>query len=216
MILLGTQLTGTLGPRQCSFIWPLLGAMLGIPFLISSGDGSPSFNIVAFLSCWIFEWKIDWDPEYFPKKPESDSSSKKVKRHRRHIIKRCLIFGTGAMVFGIILTSALYQNLQVDIRGERVKIKDVIAEFFKSQEFILLYQQLLSVMKELYAFYLQFGFKGIWTQIWAALDYESDKQAYEVNRDIKMMWKILFYYTSGSNLSPVNSHKFRNFCIFNK
>ncbi len=191
MIFLGVQLTGTLGPRQCSFIWPLVGAILGLPFLISNGDTSPSFNIVAFFSCCIFEWKIDWDFEYFSTKSEvkvdSSSPSKKKTRQRRHIIKRCLIFGLGAMVFGIILTSTLYQNLQVDIRGERVKIKDVIADFFNSQEFIQLYQQLLSVLKELYAFYLQFGFKGIWTQIWAALDSESYKQAFEVNGEIKVL-----------------------------
>ncbi|CAF3426143.1 unnamed protein product [Rotaria socialis] len=180
-IALGTQLVGTLGPRQCSFIWPLLGALLGLPFLVGNGDGSPSFNIVAFFSCCIFEWKIDWDPEYFPTKTESQvTTSKKKQRQRRHIIKRCIILGFGACVFGLILTSAVYQNLQVDINGERVKVKDVIADFFKSQEFIILYQQLSSVVKQLYAFYLQYGFKGIWTQIWTALDFESDKQAFEV------------------------------------
>jgi DnaJ-class molecular chaperone len=35
-------------------------------------------------------------------------------------------------------------------------------------------------MKQIYAFYLQFGFKGIWREIWAALEMESDKQAFEV------------------------------------
>jgi hypothetical protein len=84
------------------------------------------------------------------------------------------------MIFGIILTSSIYQNFHVDINGERVKIRDVLTEFFKSQEFIQLYHQLTSVSKQLYAFYLQYGFKGIWTEIWKALDSESDKQAFEV------------------------------------
>ncbi|CAF4775813.1 unnamed protein product, partial [Rotaria magnacalcarata] len=80
-------------------------------------------------------------PEYFPTKTESQvTTSKKKQRQRRHIIKRCIILGFGACVFGLILTSAVYQNLQVDINGERVKVKDVIADFFKSQEFIILYQ----------------------------------------------------------------------------
>ena len=173
---------GTLGPRQCSFIWPLLGAFLGLPFLIWTGDASSSFNVAALFSSLILEWKIEWDPAYFPKKSEStgSSTSKKKKKQRRHIIKRCLILGCGALVFGIVLTSAIYQNLQVDIDGERVKIKDVIADFFKSQEFIQLYQQLSSVVKQLYAFYLHYGFKGLWTQIWAAMSSESLKQAYEV------------------------------------
>jgi len=35
-------------------------------------------------------------------------------------------------------------------------------------------------MKQLYAFYLRYGFKGIWTQIWAELDSESDKQAFKI------------------------------------
>ncbi|UJR20936.1 hypothetical protein I4U23_024045 [Adineta vaga] len=172
-IAFGTQLVGTLGPRKCSFVWPLLGALLGIPFLLTHGVKSPSFNIAAFFSCWIFEWKVDWDPEYL-----SDKSKTKPKA-RRHVVKRCLILGCGAILFGLLVSSAIYQNLQVDLHGERVKIKDVIADFFKSQEFIQLYQQLSRVMKELYAFYLQFGFKGIWTQIWAELSSESDKQAYQ-------------------------------------
>ncbi|CAF0881749.1 unnamed protein product [Rotaria sp. Silwood1] len=179
-IALGTQLAGTLGPRRCSFIWPLLGALLGLPFMMWNVDASPSFNIVAFFSCCIFEWKVDWNPEYFPIKTESEASSKKKARTRRHFIKRCCILGLGAFIFGTILTSAIYQNLQVDINGERVKVKDVLADFFKSQEFIQLYQQLSSVMKQLYAFYLHYGFKGIWTEIWTALESQSDKQAYEV------------------------------------
>ena len=163
-------------------MWPLLGAILGLPFLIWRGDGSPSLNIVAFLSCWIFEWKVEWNNEYFPKKtkaPSSSSASQDQKR-RHHIVKRCLILGLGALVFSAVVTSAIYQNLQVDINGERVKIKDVLANFFKSQEYLQLCQQLSSVMKQLWAFYLQYGLKGIWTQIWAALDSESDKKAFEV------------------------------------
>ena len=156
--------------------------MLGLPFLLWHGDSSPSFNIVAFFSCWIFEWKIDWDPDYFDSKTESLSSAKQTRRARRHIVKRCLILGLGALVFGTVVTSAVYQNLYVDINGERVKIKEVLADFFKSQEYVQLCQQLTSVIKQLWAFYQQFGFKGIWTQIWSALDYESDKQAFEVTR----------------------------------
>jgi len=183
-IALGTQITGTLGPRQCSFIWPLLGAMLGMPFLVWRTDLSPSFNIPAFLSSWIFEWKIEWNPTYFSNmfitKSNESQSSISPKRKRRHFIKRCLIFGLGVIVFSAIFTSAIYQNLQVDIKGRRVKIKDVLTDFWKSQQFVLLYQQLSNVVRQLWAFYLHYGFKGIWTQIWMAIDSESDKQAYEV------------------------------------
>lgn len=194
-------MAGTIGPRKCSFVWPLLGALLGLPLLVWTGDESPSFNIVAFFSCCIFEWKIDWDPDYFTSETEPDgSSSSKKKRSRRHIVKRCLILGLGACVFGIILTSAVYQNLQVDINGERVKIKDVLADFFQSQEFIILYHQLASVVRQLYGFYLQYGFKGLWTQIWAALDSESDKQAYEVNNknSLIILWQNIFLFNNKS------------------
>ncbi|CAF1023933.1 unnamed protein product [Adineta ricciae] len=192
-IAFGTQLAGTLGPRQCSFVWPLLGALLGTPFLLTNGDKAPSFNIAALISCWIFEWKIDWDPEYV------SEESKTKSKPRRHIVKRCLILGCGAILFGLLITSAVYQNLQVDLHGERVKVKDVIADFFKSQEFIQLYQQLSRVMKELYAFYQHYGFKGIWTQIWAELSSESDKKAFEAlnlksdasQKDIELQCKTL-------------------------
>jgi DnaJ family protein C protein 22 len=173
-IAIGTQLAGTIGPRQCSFIWPLLGAIFGIPFLIVNRDTSPSFNIVAFLSSWIFEWKIEWNSEYFSKKSE--------KKKKIRFMKRCLIYGCGAIIFGIILTSAIYQNLQVDIHGngERVKVKDILTDFFESQEFQRIYYQLSNVGRQLYGFYLRQGFKGIWNEIWKALNKERDKQAYEV------------------------------------
>jgi hypothetical protein len=185
--LLGTYVTGTLGPRQCSFFWPLLGAMLGIPLLIRRADSSPSFNLPAIFSSIVFEWKIEWNPAYFtnilitkPNESQSPPSLKPTKRKRRHFIKRCLIFGLGVMVFSAIFTSAIYQNLQVDINGRRVKIKDVLADFLKSQEFVLLYQQLANVIRQLWAFYLRYGFKGIWTQIWMELDSQSEKQAFQV------------------------------------
>jgi len=184
LILLGTYITGTLGPRQCSFIWPLLGAILGMPFLIWRADVSPSFNIPSFLSSWIFEWKIEWNPTYFSNllitKPNQSQSSSLPKRKRRHFIKRCLIFGFGVIIFSAIFTSTIYQNLQVDIKGRHIKIKDVLTDFFKTQEFIVLYQQVSNIVRQLWTFYLQYGFKGIWTQIWLAIESESDKQAYEV------------------------------------
>ena len=171
-IAFGVHITGTLGPRQCSFLWPFLGAILGLPFLISYKDSSPSFKIVAFLSSWVFEWKIEWNHDYFPRS----------KRRKQSFLKRSVIYGTGAIIFTLIFTSAIYQNFQVDINGEHVKIKDVLTEFFKSHEFIQIYQQSKNVMKQLYAFYLLYGFEGIWTEIWTTLDSESDNQAYEVKR----------------------------------
>jgi hypothetical protein len=184
LIFLGTYIAGTLGPRQCSFIWPLLGAILGMPFLVWRADSLPSFNVPAFLSSWIFEWKIEWNPTYFSNisVTNSDESRSPIssKRKRRQFIKRCLLFGLGIIVFSAIFTSAIYQNLQVDIKGQRVKIKDVLSNFFKSQQFVLLYQQLSNIMRQLWAFYSQYGFKGIWTQIWMAIDSETEKQAFEV------------------------------------
>ncbi len=175
MILLGTQIAGTLGPRQCSFIWPLLGAILGMPFLVWRSDLSPSFNIPAFLSSWIFEWKIEWNPTYF-------HETQPKRKRRGHFMKHCLIFGLGVIVFSAIFTSTIYHNLQVDIKGRRVRIKDVLTDFFKSQELVLLYQQISNIVRELWKFYLQYGFKGIWTQIWMAIDSESERQAYEVEK----------------------------------
>jgi hypothetical protein len=155
-----------------------------MPLLIWRTDLSPSFNIPAFLSSWIFEWKIEWNPTYFSnlsiKTSNEFKSSISPKRKRRHFIKRCLLFGFGVIVFSTIFTSAIYQNLQVDIKGRHVKIKDVLKNFFKSQEFVLLYQQISNIIRELWTFYLQYGFKGIWTQIWMAIESESDKQAYQV------------------------------------
>lgn len=177
-------MTGTLGPRQCSFFWPLLGAIIGIPFLVWRKDLSPSFNISAFMSCLCFEWKIEWDPTYFPNlfitKPDESKPTSAIKRKRRHFIKRCLIFGCGVIIFSAIFTSTIYQNLQVDIKGRHVKVKDVLADFFKSQEFVLIYQQLSNIVRQLWAFYLQYGLKGIWTQIWMEFESESDRKAYEV------------------------------------
>ncbi|CAF0793864.1 unnamed protein product [Didymodactylos carnosus] len=190
---IGVQLMGTLGPRRCSFVWPLLGAWLGFPFLFTRLHLSPSFNISAFLSCLLFEWKVDWDHNYFDtivlsKKSETLRSSNKTTstvetlqqkpplKSRRKTLKRYTIFFIGLLVFGFFTSSAIYQNLNVDINGEKVKVKDVIADFFKSQA----YQQLRHVLSEIWAFYLKQGLTGIWTEIWTTFDFESDKQAFEL------------------------------------
>ena len=85
------------------------------------------------------------------------------------------------MLFAGIFTSAIYQNLQVDVDGRRVKIKDVLADFFKSQEFLLFYKQLTRIVHHLFSFYMQYGAKGLWNQIWAILDLENQQQAFKVN-----------------------------------
>ncbi|CAF0817389.1 unnamed protein product [Rotaria sordida] len=184
-VALGTQITGTLGPRQCSFIWPLLGAICGMPFLIWRINSIPSFNIAALFSCWIFQRKIQWNREYFSNiliTKSSDHhqfliSSKKIKRKRYDIIKRCLIFGFGTIIFSTIFTSAIYQNLQVDIKGQHIKLKDVLNDFFKSQEFILIREKLSIFIRQLWAFYSHYGFKGLWM----ILDFEkNEKQAFEI------------------------------------
>ncbi|CAF2648972.1 unnamed protein product [Rotaria sp. Silwood2] len=182
--LCGIQITGTLGPRQCSFIWPLLGAICGMPFLIWHINSAPSFNIAAFFSCCIFESKIQWNREYFlnvliTKSAEQQLliSSKQIKRKRCHIVKRCLIFGLGVMIFSAIFTSTIYQNLQVDVKGQRVKLKDVLNDFFKSQEFTIMRENLSIFIRRLWALYLHYGFKGLWM----IFGFEkTEKQAFEV------------------------------------
>ena len=179
-------MVGTVGPRRCSFLWPLLGAFLGLPLIVSRNESSsPSFNLSAFLCSLFFEWQVEWNPTYFSKLIITKESQCSIppKRKRRHFVQRCLVFGLGIMIFGTVFTSAVYQNLHVDIKGRRVKVKDVLSEFFKSQEFLLLYQQMLNILRQLWTFYLRHGLKGIWTQIWMVLDSESEKQAYEVRYD---------------------------------
>lgn len=182
-IAIGTQLTGTIGPRRCSFLWPLLGAILGIPFLIQRTEFSPSFNISALLSSCIFEWKVEWDRTYFSniplEKSDQSTSPKIIKRKTNHSMKRYAAFVFAAIVFSGIFTSAVYQNLQVDIKGRRVRIKDVIKDFFRSQEFILICEQLANIARELWRFYLKYGFKGIWAQIWMSIDSKSVRNAYQ-------------------------------------
>ena len=186
--IVGTMTVGTLGPRQCSFIWPLFGAFLGLPLLIRRFDEGPSFNIPVLFCCIIFEWKVEWNTEYFqmtvvtkPNEPSSSVFLKETGRKRRHIVKRCLFYTLGAFVFTGIFASAMYQNLHVDINGQRMKIKDVLADFFKSQEFLLLYEQLKRILRHLITFYMQYGVKGIWNQIWTILNFENERQAFKVN-----------------------------------
>ncbi|CAM4921773.1 unnamed protein product [Rotaria socialis] len=186
-VALGTQLVGTLGPRQCSLIWPLLGAVFGMLFLAWVNYSSPSFNLPALLSSLVFELKVQWNSEYFYNitasklmAHQSLNSSKQIKRKRSHILKRCLIYGLGAIAFSTIFNLAIYQNLEVHVNGRRIKIKDSIADFFKSNEFLLLRQRLVMVARQLWAFYFQYGFKETWRYIWRALDLESEKQAFKV------------------------------------
>lgn len=191
MILLGTQIVGTIGPRRCSFIWPLLGALLGIPFIIWRIDSSPSFNISAILSSLIFECKLEWNPTYITNLIDSKSTEHKLSvssSHRRRkrglVIKRCLIFGLGLILFSAIFTSAIYHNLQVHIAGRRVRIKGVLEEYFQTQDAQVLHEKLSSILRELWAFYLQDGLRGIQTRIWLIFNFGTDTQAFRVGHNI--------------------------------
>ena len=175
------QICGTLGPRHCPYRWSLIGAFLGALFSMWRGNNPISFSVVSFFCSLVFQWKVEWNSEFFSGKVDSSPKKGEKRVHRRrHFVKRCLILGLGASIFISLVTCAIYQNLQVEINGERVKIKDVLSEFFKSPQYAQLTQQLSNVVKELWAFYLQYGFKGMWTKIWTILDLESDKQAFEV------------------------------------
>ena len=181
----GTQLAGTIGPRRCSLIWPMVGAMLGIPFLIWRADSSPSFNIVALFSSCVFEWKIEWDVDYFrarfvAEKLSSKSSSESGKHFRQTKIKSFLLFSLGMIVFALIFSSSIYQNLHVETNGGKLKIKDVLRDFIKGREFHRVYRPILNILEELWLFYKQYGFTGLWKEIWALIDSESDKEAFYV------------------------------------
>lgn len=182
----GVYLSGTIGPRQCSFIWPLLGALLGVPFLMKTFNRTPAFNIAAWISSWIFEWKIDWDREYFPNKPELHQQTKKRKA-RPHLLKRSLIVIMGGILFASILSSAVYQNLQIEINGEQIKIRDVLTDFIRTRQYVHTYDRVVRVVKELYSFCQTYGFDGVWEQIWTSLDDQNDEGAYEVRG---MTWRI--------------------------
>ena len=158
-----------------------------MPFLAWRKDLSPSFNIPAFLSSFVFEWKIEWNPTYFSNlsgtKPTQMQSFISSKRPRRHFIKRCLLFGVGVLVFSAIFTSTIYHNFKVNVNGRHVRIKDVLTEFFKRQGMVSLYQQLSNIARQLWRFYWQFGLKGIWAEIWMLIESENEKHAYEVNSE---------------------------------
>lgn len=145
-------------------------------------NGKPSFNIAAWISSWILEWKIDWDTDYLPKKSEVRQQKKKYKQ-RTHFVKRSLIVAVGGILFLSILTSAICQNLEIEINGEKMKIKEVLGDFIRTKEYVHSYQRVVKVVKELYAFYRLHGFDGSWVHVWKSLDSQNVEQAYEVRRD---------------------------------
>ena len=154
-----------------------------MPFLLWGGHLSPSFNVSAFLACWIFEWKIEWDPTYFvdaSTTKTTDSSAKQRKRHRNDSVKRYALFVLGAVVFSAIFTAAMYQHLQVDMNGQHIKVKDVVADYFKPGGLLLLYRQLSGVVNEFCSFLRQFGVRGLWAEVWTTLNYPSEAQAFKV------------------------------------
>jgi hypothetical protein len=62
-----------------------------------------------------------------------------------------------------------------------VKIIDILTNFFKSRGYNDLYQEIVGVGQELYIFYRHYGLDGIWTRVWEILEFENDRQAYDVN-----------------------------------
>ena len=133
-------------------------------------NSSPSFNLPALFSTLIFEWKVQWNPTYFSK------SSTRSKRRRRHTYKRYLLFAFGVVLFSTIFASTIYHNLQVNIKGQPMKVRDL----FQSHEFSSLAREIWNLLRKLWAFYWQYGLKGIWSEIRLIIHSDNEKQAYEV------------------------------------
>lgn len=181
----GAQLVGTIGPRRCSFVWPLLGALSGAPFCLSFWNMTPSFNPSILLSCLFFQWKVEWNPDYFRNLAELKLNRQHQPENSSEIFKSpqwasYVYYCIGAIVFAMIFSASVYQNLQVDMNGQRVKIQDVLTDFVKAQEFSQFFRQISDILQEIWQFYKQYGFQGLWKQIWMILDSESEKQAYFV------------------------------------
>lgn len=170
---------GTIGPRQCSFAWPLLGAILGMPMIVGRRNSSPSFNLPALFSSLILEWKIQWNPTYFPEVPQKKPSSSS-KRKRRHKPKHYLLFGLGVLLFSTAFFSTLYHHAHLSINGQSMSIRNVFARFSQSDEFTPFHKQVWIIGRQLWAFYWQYGLKGIWSEIWTSIISTDDRQAYQV------------------------------------
>ena len=185
-------MAGTIGPRQCSFLWPLLGASLGMAMIVWRTNSSPSFNLPALFSSLILEWKIQWNPSYFPD-PSKKKPSISSRRKRRNRPKHYFLFGLGALLFSTLFLSTVYHNVHVNINGQSVRLKDILARFSQSEELTPIHTQVWNIVRQLSMFYWQYGLKGIWSEIWTNIFSADDRLAYQVRVKHQEFFRTLLF-----------------------
>ena len=158
--IVGVHVVANVKPQKATYVWPLLGAMCGIPWIVND---TGNIHYSAFLSAVFVNWKgKEWNPEV----------GNNLGFCRRFF---CLTFC--CLLYSSIWGVAIYQTASITTKeGEEIPLREAIPNFFKSPAWAEMKQS----FKELYDFYQVHGFEKLWEELVEKLDPTGEANAYKV------------------------------------
>jgi len=154
---LGVWLVGNIGRWRGSMVRPLIGCYATLPAYLY-GMNIISWTTIIGAYCFKREWK-----------------SMDVSQPRSWYI-RLLILTLCAALYASMWGSYVYYNCEVVHNGEKIKLRDAVGNFMKSQAV----QEFWKNLQQLYAHMQHNGFWSTWSQLVESLDPFGEKNALKV------------------------------------
>ena len=156
----GVHVVANVKPQKATYVWPLLGAMCGIPWIVND---TGNIHYSAVLSAVFVNWQgKEWNPEV---------------GNNRGFCRRFFCLTFCCLLYSSIWGVAIYQTASITTKeGEEIPLREAIPNFFKSPAWAEMKQS----FKELYQFYQVHGFEKLWEELVEKLDPTGEANAYKV------------------------------------
>ncbi|XP_060080062.1 dnaJ homolog subfamily C member 22-like [Ylistrum balloti] len=159
-VAVGVHLVANIGRQKSTMSSPLIGALLGLPWILYRTDNIMPGVLIAAI--FVNKFGVQWEAE---------------RRNGGHICKRALVLTFCGMIYISMWTSGIYLNCSVtNEHGETIPLREAIPNFFKSPA----WENMKETMKRLYEYYKLYGWEKLRQQIVEAMDPTGEANAYKV------------------------------------
>ncbi|KAK3082625.1 hypothetical protein FSP39_000660 [Pinctada imbricata] len=179
-VAIGVHLVANVQPHVASMKWPLIGAYIGLPWLLYD---SQNLIYSSLISAVLVNWKgKQWDLE--------------AHRPKRGFCKRISILSACGTIYLILWGGSIYFNASITTRdGESIPLREAIPNFFNSPA----WADTKETFKQIYDYYKIHGFSKMYEEIVEKLDPTGEANALKVleldenatEKEIKSRYKEL-------------------------
>ncbi|XP_005097533.1 dnaJ homolog subfamily C member 22 [Aplysia californica] len=157
---LGVYLVSNIGELQCSLLYPLLGSVLAVPWLITNESNVFLPTIFAALVTW---WKgLCWRP---------------LRDKQKSSLSSLVLYGIAAFLWLALLFYGIYFTAHITLKdGEKIPVRIVISNFFNSPA----WQSTKDTLYALYDSLTRNGFSKTYADAWDLVDFSGEMNALKI------------------------------------